>query len=139
MQIVDAYECSVHSHHLTDGERMRAPDVQAVERSMKELLASLGIVYPLRVRPDKERAGSPATAAAPASVTTGPVPEREARVHDAVRALGQATASEVAERTGQPNGSVVVALRALVARGLVARTKSERGVEYSLPMATAVA
>jgi hypothetical protein len=55
MQIVDAYECSVHTHYLTDGERMRAADVQAVERAMSELLAALGIVYPLRVRPDKER------------------------------------------------------------------------------------
>jgi hypothetical protein len=52
---VDAYECSVHTHYLTDGERMRAADVQAVERAMKELLSSLGIVYPLRVRPDKQR------------------------------------------------------------------------------------
>jgi predicted transcriptional regulator len=75
---------------------------------------------------------APASAANPPSVTTSPVPEREARVLDAVRALGQATASEVADRTGQPNGSVVVALRALVARGVVARTKSGRGVEYSL-------
>jgi DNA-binding IclR family transcriptional regulator len=53
-------------------------------------------------------------------------------VLDAVRALGRATAIEVAERSGQPNGSVMVALRGLVARGLVARTKAEGGVEYSL-------
>ena len=39
----------------------------------------------------------------------------EARVLDAVRALGRATASEVADRTGHPNGSVVVALCGLVA------------------------
>jgi aspartate carbamoyltransferase catalytic subunit len=55
MQIVDAYECSVHTHYLTDGERMRTADVQAVERAMKELLASLDIVYPLRIRSDKEQ------------------------------------------------------------------------------------
>lgn len=53
MQIVDAYECSVHTHYLTDGERMRTADVQALERAMKELLASLDIVYPLRIRSDK--------------------------------------------------------------------------------------
>jgi len=52
-------------------------------------------------------------------------------VLDAVRALGRATAGEVAGRTGQPNGSVAVTLRALVARGLVARTETTRGVEYS--------
>ena len=55
LQIVDTYECSVHTHYLTDGERMRTADVQAVERAMKELLASLDIVYPLRVRSDKEK------------------------------------------------------------------------------------
>ena len=55
MQIVDTYECSVHTHYLTDGERMRTANVQAVERAMKELLASLDIVYPLRVRSDKEK------------------------------------------------------------------------------------
>jgi hypothetical protein len=55
MQIVDTYECSVHTHYPTDGERMRTSDVQAVERGMKELLSSLGIVYPLRVRSDNER------------------------------------------------------------------------------------
>lgn len=55
MQIVDAYECSVHTHYLTDGERMRTTDVQAVERAMKALLASLDIVYPLRIRSDKEK------------------------------------------------------------------------------------
>jgi hypothetical protein len=55
MQIVDSYECSVHTHYLTDGERMRTADLQAVEREMKELLTSLGILYPLRIRSDKER------------------------------------------------------------------------------------
>ena len=55
MQIVDTYECSVHTHYLTDGERMRIVDVQAVERAMKDLLASLDIVHPLRIRSDKER------------------------------------------------------------------------------------
>jgi hypothetical protein len=28
MQIVDVYECSVHTHRLTDAERMRAVDVR---------------------------------------------------------------------------------------------------------------
>jgi sugar-specific transcriptional regulator TrmB len=54
-------------------------------------------------------------------------------VLDAVRSLVRATAGEVAERCGQPNGSVYVALRSLVAQGLVARAKTARGIEYSLP------
>ncbi len=83
---------------------------------------------------------SSASAPPPASSTDGaatpgtpgaPASERETAVLDAVRALGRATAVEVAGRTGQPNGSVVVALRALVARGLVARAKTTGGVEYS--------
>jgi DNA-binding IclR family transcriptional regulator len=53
-------------------------------------------------------------------------------VLDAVRALGRATANEVAERSGQPNGSVAVALRSLVARRLVARTETARGIEYTV-------
>jgi uncharacterized membrane protein len=76
--------------------------------------------------PNVAQASPVVTSSAPAA----PVPEREARVLDAVRTLGNATASEVAERTGLPNGSVVVTLRALVARGHVARTKGDRGVEY---------
>jgi hypothetical protein len=80
-------------------------------------------------------AGEAGEVASPASApdrAAGQVPEREARVLDAVRALGRATAIEVAERSGQPNGSVVVTLRGLVARGLVARAKAAGGVEYSL-------
>ena len=50
----------------------------------------------------------------------------------AVRALGRATAGEVAAHSGQPNGSTSVALRALVGHGQVARTETSRGVEYSL-------
>ncbi len=75
---------------------------------------------------------APARTAAPASAPADPVPEREAQVLGAVRALGRAMAVEVAERTGLPNGSVGVALRALVARGLVAKTQTARGAEYSL-------
>jgi len=48
----------------------------------------------------------------------------EQRVLDAVRVLVRATAREVAERSGQPNGSVVVVLRALAARGLVAKAQT---------------
>jgi sugar-specific transcriptional regulator TrmB len=51
----------------------------------------------------------------------------------AVRVLGRPTAREVAGHTGLPNGSVAVALRALGTRGLVARTESGRGIEYTLP------
>lgn len=50
----------------------------------------------------------------------------------AVRALVRATAGEVAAHSGQPNGSVSGSLRALVARGQVARTETVRGIEYSL-------
>jgi hypothetical protein len=67
-----------------------------------------------------------------ASATLAPAPERDALVLDAVRVLVRATASEVAERSGQPNGSVSVALRGLVARGQVAKTRTARGAEYSL-------
>jgi sugar-specific transcriptional regulator TrmB len=59
-------------------------------------------------------------------------PEREVLVLDAVRSLGRATTKEVAERSGQPNGSVGVTLRALVARGQLAKTRTGRGAEYSL-------
>jgi Penicillinase repressor len=69
----------------------------------------------------------------------GPAAEREARVLDAVRALARATAGEVAERARQPNGSVVVTLRALMARGLVVRMKTDRGMEYELAARAAVA
>ena len=87
-----------------------------------------------RTPPLTSEAPAPNVAQASPVVTSGapaaPVPEREALVLYAVRTLGNATASEVAERTGQPNGSVVVALRTLVARGQVAKTKTDRGVEY---------
>lgn len=73
-----------------------------------------------------------ASSADTASVTASAVPEREALVLDAVRALVRATAAEIAERSGQPNGSVYVTLRGLVARGLVAKTETARGIEYSL-------
>jgi uncharacterized membrane protein len=82
--------------------------------------------------PVTQRLPTSASPVTTSSAPAAPVPEREALVLDAVRALGKATASEVAERTGQPNGSVAVALRMLVARGLVARTKTERGVEYNV-------
>jgi hypothetical protein len=67
-----------------------------------------------------------------ATAADGPAAEREVRVLDAVRALSRATAGEVAEHARQPNGSVVVTLRALVARGLVVRTKTDRGMEYGV-------
>jgi len=34
MQIVNAYKYAVHTHYLTNGERMRATDVQVAERCM---------------------------------------------------------------------------------------------------------
>jgi hypothetical protein len=81
-------------------------------------------------------AAAPSPAAPGAEATaTGPVAEREGQVLAAVRALGRPTAREVAGHTGLPNGSVAVALRALGARGLVARAESGRGIEYTLPPA----
>ena len=75
---------------------------------------------------------APSSPATTSSAPAAPVPEREALVLDAVRTLGRATASEVAERTGQPNGTVGVALRGLVARGLIDTTRTTNGAEYSL-------
>jgi hypothetical protein len=85
----------------------------------------------------KETTAAPLGATGPsapmqANGAVGPPKGREAVVLAAVRALVRATAGEVAERTGQPNGSVSVALRALVARGEVARTDTARGIEYAL-------
>ena len=72
------------------------------------------------------------SAPAPGNATATQKNEREVVVLAAVRALVRATASEVAARSGQPNGSTTVALRALVARGQIARTDTARGIEYSL-------
>ncbi|MDC0676168.1 helix-turn-helix domain-containing protein [Sorangium atrum] len=58
--------------------------------------------------------------------------DREAVVLETVRSLVRGTATEIATRSGLPNGSVYVALRALVARGRVARAGTARGAEYSL-------
>ncbi|AGP36451.1 hypothetical protein SCE1572_19315 [Sorangium cellulosum So0157-2] len=58
--------------------------------------------------------------------------EREGVVLEAVRSLVRGTATEIAARSGLPNGSVYVALRALMARGRVARAETARGFEYSL-------
>src|SRR6185437_3535355 len=83
----------------------------------------------------------PKTSALAATASSVPTPahgmktdvnERESIVLAAVRALVRATAGEVAAHAGQPNGSVSVALRALVARGQVARTETSRGIEYGL-------
>jgi uncharacterized membrane protein len=82
-----------------------------------------------------ETKAPPASPATPSSASPAPLPEREALVLDAVRVLGQATAGEVAARSGQPNGSVAVALRSLVARGLVAKSRAARGTEYGLTSA----
>lgn len=58
--------------------------------------------------------------------------DREAVVLETARCLVRGTAAEIATRSGLPNGSVYVALRALVARGRVARAETARGIEYSL-------
>ena len=84
---------------------------------------------PAPSRPAPSRPGRPVD---PPSAPPPPIPEREQLVLAAVQALGRATAAEIAGRSGQPNGSVAVTLRALVARGLVAKAGTGRGIEYSL-------
>jgi hypothetical protein len=64
--------------------------------------------------------------------------QREALVLDTVRLLVRPTAGEIVQRTGLPNGSVHVALRALLAGGRVVRTATARGKEYSLVSAGSV-
>src|SRR5262249_38282429 len=59
-------------------------------------------------------------------------PAREALVLDALRSLVRATAREIAQHTGLPNGTANVLLRSLVAAKRVAKTDTLRGVEYSL-------
>jgi hypothetical protein len=126
----------------------RAANVSARDAGHAGSAGSSGTTASTTPRPRSRKAGTvdeaneaagPASAAAPTTGSASQATEREARVLDAVRDLGNATASEVAERAGLPNGSVVVALRALVARGRVARAKTERGMVYSLPATTAVA
>jgi hypothetical protein len=79
----------------------------------------------------------PGAARAPQPVAedshTAPVTEREERVLAAVADLVCATAADVVEHSGLPNGSVTVALRALVARGRLSRRETSSGVEYTLP------
>jgi hypothetical protein len=94
--------------------------------------------------PKRERARVKPLAAAvvPAVEATQPPPERadagpsaterETAVLDAVRVLVRATAAEVAERCGLPNGTVYVVLRSLCASRRVAKTETPRGLEYSL-------
>jgi hypothetical protein len=55
-----------------------------------------------------------------------------------VRVLVRAMAAEIAGRCGQPNGSVAVTLRGLVAQRLVAKTETARGIEFSLISAGSV-
>jgi hypothetical protein len=82
---------------------------------------------------------APVSTATPANGAARPVPDREARVLDAVGTLVRPTAGEVAGQTGLPNGSVAVALRALLARGLVTQRRTGRGMEYALPGTAALA
>lgn len=76
--------------------------------------------------------GADRTTAGTMTATGASTSDREAVVLETVRSLVRGTATEIATRSGLPNGSVYVALRALVARGRVARAETARGVEYSL-------
>jgi hypothetical protein len=113
------------------------------ERSRRTLEAAPATQRPRRPRPvaspsATDTSEASATAAAPSSRegasngTGSPSSAREAAVLNAARALVRATASEIAGRCGQPNGSVAVALRSLVARGQVVKAETTRGLEYSL-------
>jgi hypothetical protein len=87
--------------------------------------------------PATSRSSAPTSVADPttASTTTATgasASNREAVVLDTVRTLVRGTATEIATRSGLPNGSVYVSLRALVGRGRIARAETARGVEYSL-------
>jgi hypothetical protein len=75
--------------------------------------------------------------AGPADSHTAPLTEREERVLGAVADLVRATAADVVDHAGLPNGSVTVALRALVARGRLVRRETPSGVEYALPAGSA--
>lgn len=55
MRVVEQRESSVHTHYLTDGERLTEEAVRAIELAVGGLLVELRIVFPLRVLP--ERAG----------------------------------------------------------------------------------
>ncbi|WP_437301096.1 helix-turn-helix domain-containing protein [Sorangium sp. So ce426] len=76
--------------------------------------------------------GADRTTAGTTTATGASTSDREAVVLETVRALVRGTATEIATRSGLPNGSVYVTLRALVARGRVARAGTARGAEYSL-------
>ncbi|WP_441286177.1 helix-turn-helix domain-containing protein [Sorangium sp. KYC3313] len=76
--------------------------------------------------------GADRTTAGTMTATGASTSDREAVVLETVRSLVRGTATEIATRSGLPNGSVYVALRALVARGRVARAGTARGAEYSL-------
>jgi hypothetical protein len=81
--------------------------------------------------PASPSVAEPITAGAVTETATS-TSEREAVVLETVRTLVRGTATEIATRSGLPNGSVYVALRSLVTRGRVARAETARGVEYSL-------
>ena len=138
----------------TAGSRKpRAPAQRKAERpkaSTARPAPALAAAAPRRRGRPPKAASAVASAPKPAAVELPPAPatlptgvasvgarreasDREALVLDAVRSLGRATATEVAGRCGQPNGSVFVALRALVAHGRVARAKTPKGIEYSIP------
>jgi hypothetical protein len=91
---------------------------------------------PKRRHPSPVAAAAPAASAppaAPGAPVAEPSPtERETAVLEAVRLLVRATASEVAERCGLPNGTAYVVLRALCASRRVAKTETARGIEYAL-------
>jgi hypothetical protein len=128
---------STHEEAAPRGKGARSPRTSAPPKSKRSprprrvvVEEPAPVVEPTTVPPPSETIPAPAD---------GPAAEREVRVLDAVRALSRATAGEVAEHARQPNGSVVVTLRALVARGLVVRIKTDRGMEYGLAPRAAVA
>ncbi|WP_437615450.1 helix-turn-helix domain-containing protein [Sorangium sp. So ce834] len=109
------------------GTRSAAPSASATAAP-----ATKSIVAPATKSIVAPASGADRTTAGMMAATGASTSEREAVVLETVRSLVRGTATEIATRSGLPNGSVYVALRALMARGRVARAETARGFEYSL-------
>lgn len=110
-----------------------APKKGSAQRPPSRQPRSKAVAAP-QADPGALRAAAPAAPkAGPADSHTAPLTEREERVLGAVADLVSATAADVVDHAGLPNGSVTVALRALVARGRLSRRDAPSGVEYTLP------
>jgi Sugar-specific transcriptional regulator TrmB len=117
--------------------RRRAKSEGHAQRAREVAPATQRSLVPTAISPPSSAGTSdettrPSSEAASVASTSNAVPDREAAILAALGTLGRATAAEIARRCEQPNGSVSVVLRSLVARGQVAKTQTSRGMEYSL-------